>query len=126
MDSLLGIALVILSATAFGALPILGRYAYADGMDALTILFLRFTLAAALMALWLTIRRERLPRGPVFWRLVGMGALGSSGSHSPSLRRFATPPRDWYPCSSTSIPFSWRCWRSSCCTNLSPASKVEH
>lgn len=79
MDSLLGIALVILSATAFGALPILGRYAYADGMDALTILFLRFTLAAALMALWLTIRRERLPRGPVFWRLVGMGALGYIG-----------------------------------------------
>lgn len=79
MNRLLGIALVILSAAAFGALPILGRYAYADGMDALTILFLRFTLAAAVMALWLAIRRERLPRGPVLWRLVGMGALGYIG-----------------------------------------------
>lgn len=79
MDRLLGIVLIILSATAFGALPILGRYAYADGMDVLTILFLRFSLAAAVMALWLIIRREGLPHGSALGKLVGMGALGYVG-----------------------------------------------
>ncbi len=79
MERLFGIALIILSAVAFGTLPILGRYAYAGGMDAPTILFLRFSLAAALMALWLLIRRERLPRGRAFLQLVGMGALGYIG-----------------------------------------------
>ncbi|MBN1921908.1 MAG: EamA family transporter [Anaerolineae bacterium] len=79
MDRLLGVALIILSAAAFGTLPILGRYAYADGMDALTILFIRFSLAAALMVFWLIIRHERLPRGAALWKLAGMGGLGYVG-----------------------------------------------
>jgi drug/metabolite transporter (DMT)-like permease len=79
MKRLVGIVLVVVSAAAFGTLPIFGRYAYADGMDALTILFLRFTLAAILMLTWLLARRERLPRGSVLLRLVGMGALGYVG-----------------------------------------------
>jgi drug/metabolite transporter (DMT)-like permease len=56
-------------------LAILGRYAYADGMDALTILFLRFSLAAIPTLALLVVRRERLPRGPVLLRLIGMGML---------------------------------------------------
>lgn len=79
MDRVVGIVLVAVSAAAFGTLAIFGRYAYADGMDALTILFLRFSLAAILMLALLLVRRERLPRGSVLLRLIGMGALGYLG-----------------------------------------------
>lgn len=75
MDRVVGILLVAASAAGFGTLAIFGRYAYADGMDALTISFLRFSLAAVLMLGLLVLRRERLPRGAVLLRLVLMGAL---------------------------------------------------
>jgi len=68
--------LVAVSALGFSTLGILGRYAYAAGMDALTILFLRFSLAAVLMAVLLAARHESLPRGPALLRLIGMGAVG--------------------------------------------------
>ena len=42
MHHVLGIVLTIISTIGFGTLAILGRYALADGMDAPTILFLRF------------------------------------------------------------------------------------
>jgi len=73
---LMGILLVAVSAVAFGTLPIFARYAFADGMDALSILFVRFTLAATVMLVVLLIRGERLPRGSALYRLVGMGAVG--------------------------------------------------
>jgi len=38
MNRFVGIVLVALSAAGFGTLAIFGRYAYADGMDALTVL----------------------------------------------------------------------------------------
>ncbi|MEJ2555720.1 MAG: DMT family transporter [Anaerolineae bacterium] len=79
MNPLAGIVLVVVSATSFGTLAIFGRYAYADGMDALTILFLRFSLSAVLMAILLAARRESLPRGPALIQLVGMGAIGYVG-----------------------------------------------
>jgi drug/metabolite transporter (DMT)-like permease len=75
-NRLFGTVLVAVSAASFGALPIFARYAFADGMDALTILFLRFSLAAILMLPLLTVRRQRLPRGPALPRLIGMGAIG--------------------------------------------------
>jgi drug/metabolite transporter (DMT)-like permease len=79
MSRLIGIMLIVVSAVGFGTLAIFGRYASADGMDALTILFLRFALAAILMFAVLIVRRERLPRGPVLLRLIGMGAIGYVG-----------------------------------------------
>jgi drug/metabolite transporter (DMT)-like permease len=79
MNRVVGMILVGVSAAAFGTLAIFGRYAYADGMDALTILFLRFSLSAALMAILVAARREPLPRGPVLLRLAGMGAIGYVG-----------------------------------------------
>ena len=75
-----GIFLVLLSAAAFGTLAVLGRYAYAAGLDALSILFLRFTLAALVMGAWVCLKqRVALPRGGALARLVGMGALGYVG-----------------------------------------------
>jgi drug/metabolite transporter (DMT)-like permease len=79
MNPLSGIVLVAVSAMSFGTLAIFGRYAYADGMDTLTILFLRFSLSAVLMAVLLVTRRESLPRGLALIQLVGMGAIGYVG-----------------------------------------------
>lgn len=79
MHRIVGIVLVMVSAAAFGTLAILGRFAYAEGMNAQSILFLRFSLAAVLMLALLRVRRERLPRGPVLRRLIAMGAVGYVG-----------------------------------------------
>jgi drug/metabolite transporter (DMT)-like permease len=79
LNRLIGALFIIISATSFGTLAILGRYAYADGMDTFTILALRFTFAAALMALLLFARRESFPRGRTLWQLIGMGAIGYVG-----------------------------------------------
>lgn len=79
MIRLVGIVLVAVSAAGFATLAIFSRYAYADGMDALTILYLRFTLAAMLMLAVVFVRRERLPRGTVLLQLTGMGAIGYIG-----------------------------------------------
>jgi drug/metabolite transporter (DMT)-like permease len=79
MNRLVGIVLVAISASAFGTLAIFGRYAYADGIDTSTLLFLRFTLSALVMAGLLVFRRESLPRGGTLARLIGMGAIGYVG-----------------------------------------------
>lgn len=79
MNRLAGILLVALSAAGFGTLALFGRYAYADQMDATSILFFRFSLAALVMIAWLLIRREPLPRGSTLAILVGMGAVGYVG-----------------------------------------------
>ncbi len=80
MNRIVGIILVVVSAAGFGTLALLGRYAYADGMDAPTILCLRFVLAAIAALSLLAVRRERLPRGSVLLRLIGMGVLGYVGA----------------------------------------------
>jgi drug/metabolite transporter (DMT)-like permease len=79
MHRALGVTFIIISAVSFGTLAIFGRYAYANGLDTFTLLFLRFTFSAILMAGLLVFRREFLPRGGTLVRLVGMGALGYVG-----------------------------------------------
>lgn len=93
MRRLSGILLIVISAAAFGSLAILGRYAYADGLDAITLLFLRFSLAAVLMAGLLFLRHESLPRGSALGRLIGMGAIGYVGQSYCYLTavRYASP-----------------------------------
>ena len=79
MNRIAGILLISISAASFGTLAIIGRFAYADGMDVTTLLFLRFTIAAILMFAWMALRREPLPRGRVLLQLAGMGGLGYVG-----------------------------------------------
>jgi drug/metabolite transporter (DMT)-like permease len=79
MNRALGILYIIISAASFGTLAILGRYAYAAGLDTFTLLFLRFTFAALIMAGILLVKRSRLPRGRPLALLVGMGAIGYVG-----------------------------------------------
>jgi len=79
MKRIIGILLIAISAASFGTLAIFGRYAYADGMDTFTVLFLRFGVSAAFMTVILFLRREHFPTGQILARLVGMGALGYVG-----------------------------------------------
>jgi drug/metabolite transporter (DMT)-like permease len=79
MHRLSGIILIVISAATFGSLGILGRYAFADGLDAITLLFIRFTVAAVVMNGLLLIRHERLPGGSNLISLIGMGAIGYVG-----------------------------------------------
>lgn len=79
MKRLIGILLITVSAASFGTLAIFGRYAYADGMDTFTVLFLRFGISASFMSVILFLRKEHFPRGRILAQLVGMGALGYVG-----------------------------------------------
>ena len=79
LQRILGIFLVAVSAAAFGTLAIFGRYAYAAEMDAITILFLRFSLSALVLLAILRLRSESLPRGRPLVPLIGMGAIGYVG-----------------------------------------------
>jgi len=79
MKRLIGILLIAISAASFGTLAIFGRYAYTDGMDTFTVLFLRFGISASFMTVVLLVRKEHFPRGRILTQLVGMGALGYVG-----------------------------------------------
>ena len=79
MKKIIGILLIAVSAASFGTLAIFGRYAYEDGLDVFTLLFLRFGISALIMTLVLLLRGESFPRGKTLAQLIGMGALGYAG-----------------------------------------------
>lgn len=74
-----GLVCIFLSASGFGAMPIFAKFAYADGIDLPTLLFLRFMMAGSLMAAVMFLRGLRWPRGHNLWVLVAMGGLGYAG-----------------------------------------------
>ena len=79
MQRWVGFGLILVSAAAFGAMPIFARFAYADGVDTFTLLAVRFAMATAMLAAVLAVRRRPLPRGRVLLGLVAMGAVGYVG-----------------------------------------------
>ena len=79
MKRIAGIGLIAISAASFGTLAVFGRYAFANGIDTYTLLFLRFGISAILMGAVLIFRREALPRGKTLLQLIGMGAIGYVG-----------------------------------------------
>jgi drug/metabolite transporter (DMT)-like permease len=74
-----GIAFVVTSAVGFGVMAVLARFAFASGVDAPTLLALRFSLAAIVMLAVLRVRGLPLPRGSTLSILVALGALGYGG-----------------------------------------------
>ncbi len=74
-----GVLLIVISAAAFGVLPILTRLAYRAGADAPTILLLRYVIAAMVMLAIVAVRRTPLPRGRTLFGLILMGAVGYVG-----------------------------------------------
>ncbi|HIH2657716.1 TPA: DMT family transporter, partial [Burkholderia cenocepacia] len=77
--ALQGALYVALSAAAFGAMAIFGRYAYAAGVDVLGLLIVRFAIGGAVLAAIARQRRVAWPRGRSLAPLVTMGALGYVG-----------------------------------------------
>jgi len=74
-----GIAYVVASAVAFGAMAILARFAFASGVDTTTLLALRFTIAAVVMTVLVRARSLPVPRGSTLGVLIALGALGYGG-----------------------------------------------
>jgi len=71
-----GIALCVLSACAFGAMAIFAKEAYATGAGVVTLLSIRFLLAAALFWAIVAVRGVQLPSRRVVITCVALGAFG--------------------------------------------------
>ena len=71
-----GIAFVVASALAFGAMAIMARAAYADGVDTPTLLALRFSIAAACLYVVTRLRRVDLPSGRDLASVALLGGVG--------------------------------------------------
>ncbi|MEO8303430.1 MAG: DMT family transporter [Betaproteobacteria bacterium] len=74
-----GIACVVASAVAFGAMAILARVAFASGIDTVTLLAMRFAIGSVVMNALLRARNLAFPRGSMLGALVALGALGYGG-----------------------------------------------
>ena len=74
-----GMAFVVASASAFGAMAIFARYAYRDGVDTTTLLALRFTIAGAILVAASAAAGASWPRGRDLATLVALGAVGYAG-----------------------------------------------
>lgn len=70
---------ILFSASAFGALAIFARVAYAAGTDVMTLLFLRFGIAAIVFCALALARRQAMPRGRELAIVTAMGAIGYAG-----------------------------------------------
>lgn len=78
-DRRFGLMLIIISAASFGVMPIFARLAYNAGSEPITVLFLRFTIAAVVMNLIMVVRRTAYPRGLVLLELILLGAIAYVG-----------------------------------------------
>ncbi len=76
---LLGIALVLLSAVAFGSTSIFADLAFRDGADEFTVLLIRFAIAAAALLAMMALRRQPLPPRRVVLGLLLLGIVGRAG-----------------------------------------------
>lgn len=74
-----GFAAMITSAVAFGGLAIFARLAYAAGASPVTLLCLRFSIAAVCMFGLMWVRGLALPRGRTLLGLVLLGGLAYVG-----------------------------------------------
>ena len=79
MDRLVGVFLIAVSASCFGAMAIFARLAYEAGTDPITVLFLRFTIAGIFMVTVIAVKGITFPRGRTLVSLTLMGGLGYVG-----------------------------------------------
>lgn len=76
---LLGAALVLLSAVAFGSTSIFADLAFRDGADEFTVLLIRFAIAATALLAVMAVRRVPLPPWRVMVGLLLLGVVGRAG-----------------------------------------------
>lgn len=74
-----GVALIIASSLAYGAMPIFARLAYLDGASPTTVLLLRFSIAALLLIVYMAVRQIPLPGRKTLGQLILLGAFGYVG-----------------------------------------------
>lgn len=74
-----GIILILTSAASFGVMPVFARLAYESGADPITVLFLRFGIAAVVMMGIMRISKTPFPRGWLLIELILLGAVGYVG-----------------------------------------------
>lgn len=75
----LGIAGVVVSACAYGTVPIFAKVAFLFGISLTQFLTWRFALAAALLWIIALVMERRFPTRMQFLRLIAMGAAGYAG-----------------------------------------------
>ena len=75
MDRFFGVFLIVLSALFSSTLAIFACLAYQAGTNPITLLFLRFSIAAILMILVMTLQGIGFPRGRLLIVLIAMGGF---------------------------------------------------
>src|SRR6202165_4348190 len=75
----IGFVFIIISAVSFGAMPSFARLPYASGADPVTVLFLRFGMAAAVMLGIMFVSKTPFPRGLILLELILLGAIAYVG-----------------------------------------------
>lgn len=78
-NRLLGLFFIITSAASFGVMPVFARLAYESHADPITVLFLRFSIAAVVMLGLMLITKTKFPRGMLLLELILLGAVGYVG-----------------------------------------------
>jgi drug/metabolite transporter (DMT)-like permease len=78
-ERIIGIFLICVSAASFGAMPIFAKIAYQTGTNPISILFLRFGIAALIMHIYIWLSHKSYPRGRALFYLFLMGAVGYMG-----------------------------------------------
>ncbi|MDN4573727.1 EamA family transporter [Pandoraea cepalis] len=74
-----GVALIAVSASAFGAMAIFARAAAASGADIFAMLLFRFFVAAVLLLAWCRLQRVRFPSRRQALGIALMGGIGYVG-----------------------------------------------
>ena len=78
-DALFGVILIAVSATCFGAMAVLARFAYASGADVFGLLVVRFSVATLALASIMWLRGTALPPLSRVLALAAMGGIGYVG-----------------------------------------------
>lgn len=78
-ERFVGALYIAVSATAFGAMAIFARFARDSGADVVTVLFLRFLIAAVLMSVVMLASGRRWPSSRNLMILAAMGGIGYVG-----------------------------------------------
>jgi len=78
-ERLAGALSIAVSATSFGAMAIFARHAYGSGADVVSVLFLRFLIAAVLMSGVMLATGRHWPSGRNLAILAAMGGIGYVG-----------------------------------------------
>jgi drug/metabolite transporter (DMT)-like permease len=79
MQRFQGMLFVVISAIAFGAIPVFARAAYDAGSDPISVLFFRFSIASIVMIPFIAVQKIPFPRGRFLLGLMLMGGIGYVG-----------------------------------------------